>query len=412
MVELLNRIGGSRGRTGGAATVPPAEWSRPPIGRAFVSFTVALLVLFVAAVVEPQLDVGELTPAGTSERLGLVAATVFAIAALLCGHRALMVRSSYLGAIAAVLAAGAAWSSSTFLGGTGDPTWSAVWVSIVALLVAVLLLAEGLWRARWLGVFCGLGAVGVTLGSQLVRVGVNGPDSAIVALLVAVSAMTGLYGILVEFDVDHRRVHGQLLASKQEIEAEIGRTEELLHDLRSGLLSIELAIDTVESEIARSLRAEAARLRQLTLPSGVERDGFDLVPGLRSLVSAKRAGGLDIELVTPPTVLVVGDESDLLAVAENLITNAQRHGEPPVVVTVGQSRHRVTLSVSDAGGRLAGNELATLLQGAVAGRNRRGRHGLGLARASRVAASNRARLTAAVTTDGRTDFVLVLEALA
>ena len=357
-------------RVHGAGRRPRREGA--PIGVAFLSFTSAILLVFAAAAVEPQLGVAGLGAPDLADRLGLVGATVFGVAAAVSGHRALAIRSGYLAPIAAVLLAGAAWSWQVATAGPGTGPGATMAAGAVATALAVALLAEGLWRAHWLGVFCGLGAVGVSLVANLDRVGQGAAGSAAAALLLALSAMTCLYGILVEIEAGEQHTRAELVAAKHQIEAEIGRTEELLHDLRSGLLSIEAAMAAVDSELGPPLRAEAARLRRLTVapdpgpPAEPARSGrdatvagrtgraavVDLAPDLRDLVATRRAAGLAVELRCPGPALAPVDRSEILAVVENLLSNAGRHGRPPVTVAVEPADRPggLAISVSDRGG--------------------------------------------------------------
>ncbi|MGI9598013.1 MAG: sensor histidine kinase [Acidimicrobiales bacterium] len=380
----------------------------PPIGRAFVGFTVAILSVFTLAVLELRLGI-DLGGSAAADRLGVVGTTVFAIAGLVSGYRAGSTRSQYLTPIALVLLlAGALWSWLTFATEFGSSSAVATAVVLVSACLAVVLLAEGFWRTRWLGAFCGLGGLGLSLTATVIRLDVGATESASSALLLSVAGMTCLYGILVEVEVAELQTQSQLMATKHQIETEIARTEELLHDLRSGLLSIEAAVGQVDHALAQPLQLEAARLRRLAAifePNPAT--GFDLSVGVAALVMAKQAAGLSIELEAPAIARVSANESEVLAIVENLISNAERHGAAPILVEIVDRHDQVELTVSDMGGGTAGLDLTRIFQRGFTS-HRAGR-GLGLPRALRLANANRGRLAARVTAEGRTIFTLSLE---
>jgi signal transduction histidine kinase len=381
----------------------------PPIGKAFVGFTVAILLVFAMAVFELRLG-SELGNPVVADRLGLVGTTVFAVAGLLSGYRATVTRSHYLTPIALVLlVAGALWSWLTFADGSGAGSGPATAVVLVSAGLAVVLLAEGFWHTHWLGAFCGLGALGLSLTATLIRLDGGARESVSSALLVSVAGMTCLYGILVEFEMAEHRTQSQLLATKRQIEAEIASTEELLHDLRSGLLSIEAAAGRVDPALAQPLQIEAARLRTLMGRSEpVPANGFNLTTGVRALVMAKAAAGLPIELEAPAAARVMADESEVLAIVENLISNAERHGAAPILVDIVDGYDTVELAVSDAGGRAIGFDVTRIFQPGFTSRG--AGTGLGLPRSLRLATANRGDLSAGVTAEGRTTFTLSLPA--
>lgn len=379
----------------------------PPIGRAFVGFTVAILSVFALAVLELRLGL-DLGGPVVADRLGLVGTTVFAIAGLLSGFRAGTTGCHYLAPIALVLlVAGALWSWLTFAAELGAGSALATVVVLVSAVLAVALLAEGFWRTYWLGPFCGLGALGLSLTATLIRVDAGATESVTAALLVSLAGMTCLYGILVEVEVAEQRTRSQLLATKSQIETEIARTEELLHDLRSGLLSIETAIGRVDHTLAQPLQLEAARLRGLMAVSEPNpASGFDLTIGVGALVMAKRAAGLSIELQAPPAARVRAHESDVLAIVENLISNAERHGAAPILVEIVDRGQWIELAVSDRGGAVVDPDLARMFHRGFTS-HRSGR-GIGLPRALRLAQANRGALNASVNAQGRTTFTLSL----
>ncbi len=376
-----------------------------PIGPAFVASTAAILSLFCLAVIAPEVGIGSGDPA-LSERLGVVGTTVFAVAGLLAAYRASTTRSSYLIPIVVLLlGAGAPWSWLTFTADFATGSGPATLVVAAAAALAVALLAEGFWRTHFLGLFCGLGALGLSLAATLIRLDTGSRESVPLALLVSVAGMTCLYGILVEIEAAEHRTKHQLLTSRDEIRREITRTEELLHDLRSGLLSIEVAIGAIDSELAPPVRTEAARLRRLTTgATSTGPTGFDLVPGVRDLVLTRRCAGVAVELLAPETAEVMADESDVLAIVENLLSNAECHGAPPISVEITETRWGVELAVCDAGRGIDRLEAQRIFELGVTS-DPRGT-GIGLGRARRLASANRAGLAVETNPSGGARFVL------
>lgn len=111
---------------------------------------------------------------------------------------------------------------------------------------------------------------------------------------------------------------------------------------------------------------------------------------------------------------VRGRQDEVLAVIENLLSNAHRHGRAPVIVEVAQAHDEgrpesITVTVSDGGGRLPAPVLARRPMRGFSTHPRG--QGLGLARARRLAAGNGGWIAARLTAEGRTEFVLSLTAL-
>lgn len=377
----------------------------PPVGRALIAFTATItaLLLFSGAEVVGSLDV----PVGTSSQFGVVATTTFAIAGILAAYRAVAIRNGWAAAIGVVLLGpGAAWSWSTFVG--GEPL-SPVVDSLVALAacgMAVVLLAKGFRLGHWLEIFGGLGSLGLGLVAALVRLQTAATDTASPALLAAVAGMTCLYGLLVDVEVAEHRSLVELLESRKRIEDEVSRVEELLHDLRSGLLAIETAIGSFDDDLAAPLRAEAARLRRLTSTGARTVELFDLGHQVRNLVAARRAAGVPVVLRGPEEATAWGEESEVMAIVDNLVSNAERHGgSGPIVVEIAATDFATRLSVSSRGRLPAGDPEAIFRRGVTTHPEGRG---LGLARARMLAGVNEAELRVRPAEAGHTTFVLTL----
>ncbi len=324
----MRRLVETTSRFVSAQPVDPADapvYASPPIGKAFVAFTAALGATFVATLIEVRQDF-DVTSSALSQ-LGMVATTTFLLAALAVGYRALSTGSSTLAPISVLLLLPCAvWSWFVLVQGS---TTGRLVTTVIALLVAavgVSLLVEGLVRAQWLGVFCGLGAAGLTVALSLVH---NNPDTRetlSLALLACFSGIACMYGALVEIQSTGRRSFEELLDAKRTIEAEISETEDLLHDLRSGLLSIETAMASLDDDVGEPLRTETARLRKLTAKRKRNPREFDMIPGVRDMVKTRRTSGVTIDLRAPTSAQIMGEESEVMAIVDNLLSNAMRHG--------------------------------------------------------------------------------------
>ena len=375
----------------------------------FVAATGAVLTL-VGLGLGPPADP---SMSGATTQLGMVAATLFGVSALLCAYRATVARDRMAGLIGVVLLApGALFSWYAFVATTGTNELAARLATLTSATLAVVLLSRVLRAARWLEVFSGLGAVILALAASFVRADPGAASmSAGLALLVAMAGIATLYGLLVDIEVSEHRSRRALLQLERQWVAEAQNTDELLHDLRSGLLSIEAVSGTSDSDLAGPVRWEAARLRQLTTTREASRiEPFDLVAAVAGLVAARRAAGLAIELQAPATATVDGDRSELLAVVENLVANAERHGRPPVRVSVevsvegDQAVTRVV--VADAGAGVAALDRDRIFRRGVS--THPDGSGLGLDRARELAERNQASVELAAGSGGGATFVLTL----
>jgi signal transduction histidine kinase len=345
IVAITSRYVSSGPLDGADEVVDPAS---PPIGKAFVGFVVTLVACFAATLIERELS-WTASPSTVSQ-LGMVGTTVFLVAGLAALYRAVTTKTPTIAPIVAMLLGpGALWCWLVFVKNSATGAFAATLVVLAASVVGVLLLAEGIWKARWLGVFCGLGAVGISMAATMVR---NDPEiraTVSLALLVAFAGMACLYGTLVEIESSGRKTFEQLLDAKRKIEAEIAETESLLHDLRSGLLSIEAAMAGVDEEVGAPIRTETARLRNLASRRRREVGEFDLVPGIRDMTTARRAGGLVVDLRLPSAAQVIGERSEVLSVIDNMLSNAQRHGASPVRLELQEQGPLVHVAVIDSG---------------------------------------------------------------
>ena len=382
-----------------------ASHSGPPVGLAFATFTAVSVALPVLGFVELNGDYEP--PDGAAAQFGIVATTTFAIAGLLAIYRALSVANRWAWAVAAVLIGpGAVWSWSTFVVGAGSRLITLTMV-LAAGILSVVLLIKGLRLAHWLEVFAGLGSCGLVVAGTMVQLEPLAADSMSIALLAAVSGMACLYGLLVDLEMADRRSLVELTSSRDRIEVEVLRLEDLLHDLRSGLLAIEAAIGSFDDELAAPLRAEAARLRRLTLTGARTVTDFDLVDRVENLVASRRAATADVSFDGPATAMVWGEESEILAIAENLLTNAERHGrDGPIEVAVEVDGGIVRLSVSNRGELTVDDPEAVFRRGYSTHPDG---EGLGLARARMLADINGGELQLGPAEPGHTRFVVSLK---
>ncbi|MDH5290423.1 MAG: ATP-binding protein, partial [Acidimicrobiia bacterium] len=168
----------------------------------------------------------------------------------------------------------------------------------------------------------------------------------------------------------------------------------------------------------RPVRMEAARLRKLTArdalstptPSGPG-SGFDLGPPVQGLVDLARARGTAVELRALAPAWVRGCEVELVGVVENLLANAERHGEPPIVIEITATEGWIELTVTDQGRGIA-PEIARHLFHRGATTHPDG-HGIGLYRARAAVARHGGALVCRPGAGHRgTSFVLRLPNLA
>ncbi len=188
---------------------------------------------------------------------------------------------------------------------------------------------------------------------------------------------------------------------------------DVAHDLRTPLASMIAAADGLHSpddaDRARSaelLGAQARRLGSL-VEDLLEMSRFDAgaaelrpeVVDLEALVADAvelSAPGSGIPVRRIGNVTVVGDPRRLHTIMRNLVTNAVRHGAPPVTVTVdGSAPDRVRVAVADSGPGLSAELAPFVFDRFVRGdhaRSQTGGSGLGLAIAQENARLHGGRL--------------------
>lgn len=379
-------------------------YSAPPVGRAFAGFAATMVLLFILAIVEASADLDIIDDTG---QYGMVATTVFLIAGVAAGYRAVTTRSLTLAPIVALLLGpGALWCWLVVVRGTATGVVATVLVLLTAVVVGSLLLIEGLWRARWLGVFCGLGAVGIAMATNLIRSNPDTSSTVSFVLLLTTAGMACLYGTLVEIESTGHHSFEQLLDAKRKIQAEIAQTEDMLHDLRTGLLAIEAAMVSLDDDVGGPLRSETARLRQLTARGKRRPHEFDMVPGIRDMVKARRSAGVTIDLRAPTSAQILGEESEVLAIVDNLLSNAMRHGADPVEVAIEENAGHVQVRVTDSGKVRDPSQSSGFFRRGFT--SHRDGDGIGLDRARMLAELHNGTVVYEPDDNGKTSFVLTL----
>lgn len=397
-----------RGTTSTRRWLQPQPRPEPPLGSAFMGLTMAGIVGTGLAMLGPEAVLEQFKSVTFVTRMGVASTTILSITTLLCVYRA-VVSTSWIPAVMATVLYGPAalWSWLIFVEGSVPSSELIPVVLIVSGFVSMLLLARGLVEARWLEVFGGLAAAELVFSVRVITGDEPQESLVFVASLVALSGVTGLYGLLVDLELSAYQRLNAILQSNETLIGENRRNEALLHDVRSGLLSIETAARSSESELAAPVSSEAARLRRLTAVRRNDRPSFDLSRGVRELATSKTAAGAALALSVPPSVEVSGDESEVLAIVENLITNAQRHGRPPVEIQIKRADETVELSVADNGDGIDESLRDRVFERGVT--TDPDGTGLGLARARDLAERNNARLVLDASSSSKTRFVLALK---
>ena len=180
----------------------------------------------------------------------------------------------------------------------------------------------------------------------------------------------------------------------------------MLHDLRSGLLSIETAMASLDDDVSGPLRTETARLRKLTAKRKRNPSEFDMVPGIRDMVKARRSNGVTIDLRAPTSAQILGEESEVMAIVDNLLSNAMRHGADPVQITIDEHLGHVKVRVTDSGRVIDTTQTSSFFKRGFTSHN--DGDGIGLDRARMLAELHHGTVVYEPSDDGKTSFVLTL----
>jgi signal transduction histidine kinase len=151
-------------------------------------------------------------------------------------------------------------------------------------------------------------------------------------------------------------------AAADRIEALIASHRALLanasHELRSPLARLRMAIDIYENapgekvkqEILQNLAELDTLVGEILLASRLDHvEGLDRVEDFDLLALASEEGARNGVSVAGEEAVMRGDPKLVARLVRNLILNAQRHGAPPVKISVGTEGGNVVLRVSDQG---------------------------------------------------------------
>jgi two-component system sensor histidine kinase KdpD len=128
----------------------------------------------------------------------------------------------------------------------------------------------------------------------------------------------------------------------------------------------------------------ARLIDQLLDVSRVENEALDLTPRRVRLAEHVRAlvdglpGAADVQLQVPAELEVDADPLALDRVLSNLVANAVRYGEPPVVVSAARVDRHIRVNVLDSGPGVPEDVRGRLFEQFSRGSNSAGRQGAGL----------------------------------
>lgn len=228
---------------------------------------------------------------------------------------------------------------------------------------ALFMLIRGYRTQQWSLTFIGMHLLGLEIGDAM-AIAADDVTSGMwlgACFLSLVGASIGTFGALaVAKTAAESRERELLAASLYRIEAlqVVSSNEERLHDLRSGLLSVEAFAGSLDRDPSVDLLVEeVARLREMVAASR-QREIVDLDQELRRVVAARHALGVELDLDSEPDLRVLGPRSDLLEVVQNLVDNAVRHAPgSDVEVSARRAGDAIVLKVADRG---AGFDESTL----------------------------------------------------
>ncbi|GAA2514552.1 hypothetical protein GCM10010201_08360 [Pilimelia columellifera subsp. columellifera] len=186
------------------------------------------------------------------------------------------------------------------------------------------------------------------------------------AVTIVVAAL--LVGLLIATQIDAQRRDRDRIAKAERWRAALSAT--LAHDLRSPLATMQLAVELVRGEDDTMSPTERARLLDNVLrqvdrvnrlaASLLDMERIDANGSLRLDLEQVRlanvlyeavelVGSAGIAVDVDPALSIEVDRERLLQMLVNLLANARRHGQPPVVVRVEQVPGWVSIEVRDHG---------------------------------------------------------------
>jgi len=225
--------------------------------------------------------------------------------------------------------------------------------------------------------------------------------------------------------------HDEIAIVAQSFNAAAERVEKLIaanrallanasHELRSPLARLRMGVELYEAEPSPARREEIERnlgeldalVGEILLSSRLTHAGL-AQPSQRldllALVAAEAAqAGLEVSGVSAE---ILGDEQLLHRLVRNLIENAQRHGRPPIEITVAQLGDHAELAVRDHGPGIADKDRQRVFEPFY----RPGGHGetaggwgLGLALVHQIAERHQGAVAVQTPADGGARFVVTL----
>ncbi|MCB1522234.1 MAG: HAMP domain-containing protein [Hyphomicrobiaceae bacterium] len=297
-----------------------------------------------------------------------------------------------------------------FVSGRGGPAWAVAlpdgrWLvarnprrnfrhPAVALLVFLGLIAT----------LVGVGAFpvvrGLTRRLERLQSGVERLGSGDLAARVEVRGNDEIARLAQSFNQSAQRIE-QLVTSQKMLLANAS------HELRTPLARLRMGLELSGEQIAANHRAAITRdineldgmIDEILLLSrlGADIDMRYREPVDLMALAAEEAAHYDDCTVTGAPVTIEGDANLLRRLIRNLLENAARHGEPPIVVDVSASGAAARITVSDQGAGFMQSETEQVFEpfhrGARRGQSRGS--GLGLALVRRIAErhNGRARIT-------------------
>lgn len=376
------------------------------IGASFVLFLFGMFGVATIAWLEAESGLQIANAPTLSSRVGVVAATLFCLSSVVCLHRITKNSKKIAFLTALGLTAPAAfWSWRTLATRAMLPTAVLTVLLVVWLVLGVVLLIRGFRRDDWFESFSGLGSLALAATALMDRSWFGGTAASVgVSLLASVSGMACLFGMLVDLELTMETINRNLIKVRSELRHSTQRSDDLMHDLRGGLLSIEAATEIAPGQGSSLLKTEIARLRLLTRRENEQAEHFDLVVPIRDLVNIHRSAGIEIDLRSPKQAVVSGSKSQVLSIVQNLIENAARHGEGMICLIIDSDDQGLRVGVSDEGPGLIGVDKQTIFRRGVT--TSRSGHGVGLHVSQRLAKANDADLYYEEDSEGRSRFVL------
>ncbi|GII19570.1 sensor histidine kinase [Planomonospora parontospora] len=209
-------------------------------------------------------------------------------------------------------------------------------------------------------------AVPATLAYLMPLLAVDSGPAAVYSTMLLIPAVVAV-GVIISRQAAHQRRANERLRRAEQWRAAL--TSTLAHDVRSPLTSVRFALESVRDEagdlppeerralVAVALR-QAARIRRLA-DGLLDADRVDSEGGLR--LDLRRVPlretvqevvddlGAPVEVDVGEDLTVPADPQRLEQILLNLLTNAVRHGAPPVAVSAGRAGGTVLVHVRDHG---------------------------------------------------------------